>query len=378
MTSERPGLPPALRAQLASGYTPVRPLPPPVDSDALGGAVRSRQRSSLRRPSSSCAWTPPRLGWGGSWGVSLAQVVLGLGLVVAALKEAVPGRGWSRPAAVLWLALPLLLIVGVTYASWDLSPIRIRGQMVPGERNVSGGIDGECTAGGGAGQRSVGARVSNAAATGRGPSGPWRRLDGRCGLAIVLPFLRTRARADRSRCQRARLHDVGSDSRAPPLALKISAGPHQSSQRRVRVCGRLRDPCPFSLELAGRESRTTERGGLNQEHPLHEPVDAGENHGDRSGKGDSLRPLRASVSERDERPGHDHHDDQLSDFDAKVEREQRPAERGARQPELLEHRREAEAVNQAERCRQPRADVGGLAGGSAFRAGPAGCRRQRR
>jgi hypothetical protein len=70
----------------------------------------------------------PRLGWGGSWGVSVAQVVLGLGLVVAALREAVPGRGWSRPAAVLWLSLPLLLIVGVTYASWDLSPIRIRGQ----------------------------------------------------------------------------------------------------------------------------------------------------------------------------------------------------------------------------------------------------------
>jgi hypothetical protein len=70
----------------------------------------------------------PRLGWSGTWGLSLAQVVVGLALVVAALREAVPGRGWNRIVAAGWLVLPLLLIVGVTYASWDLSPIRLRSQ----------------------------------------------------------------------------------------------------------------------------------------------------------------------------------------------------------------------------------------------------------
>jgi hypothetical protein len=126
VTNERAGLPPALRAQLAAGYAPVRPLPPPVIRMlwvvpfALVTLVAAQAIFELRMDA-------PRLGWSVSWGVSLAQMVLGLGLVVAALKEAVPGRGWSRPAAVVWLALPLLLIVGVTYASWDLSPIRIRG-----------------------------------------------------------------------------------------------------------------------------------------------------------------------------------------------------------------------------------------------------------
>src|SRR4029453_4131196 len=43
-------------------------------------------------------------------------------------KEAVPVRGWTGTAAVLWLVLPLVLLVGVTYTSWDLSPVRLRGQ----------------------------------------------------------------------------------------------------------------------------------------------------------------------------------------------------------------------------------------------------------
>ena len=127
MTSERPTLPRALRAQLASGYTPVRPLPSPsmralwVVPFAVLSLVAAQAFFQLRVDA-------PLLGWTGTWGISLAQVVVGLVLVAAALKEAVPGRGWTGTAAVLWLVLPLILLVGVTYASWDLSPVRLRGQ----------------------------------------------------------------------------------------------------------------------------------------------------------------------------------------------------------------------------------------------------------
>jgi hypothetical protein len=127
VTNERPALPPALRAQLATGYTPVRPLRSPsmralwVVPFAVLSLVAAQAFFQLRVDA-------PRLGWSGTWGISLAQVAVGLVLVAAALKEAVPGRGWSRTAAALWLMLPLFLLVAVTYASWDLSPVRLRGQ----------------------------------------------------------------------------------------------------------------------------------------------------------------------------------------------------------------------------------------------------------
>jgi Negative regulator of sigma F len=127
VTDERPALPPALRAQLASGYAPVRPLPSPsmralwVLPFAVLSLVAAQAFFQLRVDA-------PRLGWSGTWGLSLAQVGVGLVLVAAALKEAVPGRGWTGTAAVLWLVLPLVLLVGVTYTSWDLSPVRLRGQ----------------------------------------------------------------------------------------------------------------------------------------------------------------------------------------------------------------------------------------------------------
>ncbi len=127
MTEDRPALPPALRAELSAAYTPVRPLPSPslrvlwmIPFAALS-LVAAQAFFEMRIDA-------PRLGWSGTWGLSLAQVAVGLVLVAAALKEAVPGRAWTGAAAVLWLMLPLALLIGVTYTSWDLSPVRLRGQ----------------------------------------------------------------------------------------------------------------------------------------------------------------------------------------------------------------------------------------------------------
>ena len=118
-------MPDALRARLAADYAPVTPLAPPLVRAlwVLPFAVLTLLAASttfeLRMDAS-------RLGWGGTWGVSGAQAMIGLVLVAAALREAVPGRGWKRPAAVAWLLAPLAVVVGVTLFSWEMSPVQLR------------------------------------------------------------------------------------------------------------------------------------------------------------------------------------------------------------------------------------------------------------
>ena len=77
---------------------------------------------------------------------------------------------------------------------------------------------------------------------------------------------------------------------------------------------------------------------------------------------------------------HDPDDRELADFDAEIEGETATTERRLRQAELLQHRREAESVDQAESRRRGRTNVGGLA---RFRSAPRGpstrmCRRRPR
>jgi hypothetical protein len=67
-----------------------------------------------------------RLGWFGVWGFSLIQSAIGFAVVAAALRESVPGRGWSRGAIALWLSMPILMIVGITMVSWQFSPVMLR------------------------------------------------------------------------------------------------------------------------------------------------------------------------------------------------------------------------------------------------------------
>src|SRR4029453_7279423 len=98
MTDDRAIVPAALRAQLAASYGPVRPLPSP--SMRMLWVVPFAALTLVAAPAVfQLRVDAIRLGWSGTWGISLAQLIVGLVVVAAALKEAVPGRGWSRTAA---------------------------------------------------------------------------------------------------------------------------------------------------------------------------------------------------------------------------------------------------------------------------------------
>jgi hypothetical protein len=120
------GMPQELRARLAADYQPVTPLASPV--------ARSLWLLPLAALTIGAApfvfdvrGDAARLGWLGLWGASGLQAVAGLALIVAALREAVPGRGWNQAAAALWIALPLALVLLVTLNSWEASPALVRG-----------------------------------------------------------------------------------------------------------------------------------------------------------------------------------------------------------------------------------------------------------
>lgn len=115
-----PSLPPALRRAVAEELKPVRPLPPPwrralpllawaVAAAALLLALRGL------RPDAE------RLGGLLLWGLVLAEVAAGAGLVALALAEATPGRGAGRavglPALAAAVGLFALLALLVRRAS---------------------------------------------------------------------------------------------------------------------------------------------------------------------------------------------------------------------------------------------------------------------
>jgi hypothetical protein len=118
-------VPDSLRARLAADYAPVRALPSPW------------RRAIWMLPMATVAllaaplWfnvriDAPRLGWFGTWGLSLAQTVIGLVVVGAALRESVPGRDWSARAIAMWLLLPVASVLAVTLTSWEVSPTLLR------------------------------------------------------------------------------------------------------------------------------------------------------------------------------------------------------------------------------------------------------------
>ena len=118
-------LPSPLREQLASDYAGITPLRSPVvrAASVLPLAIVLLFAAPL--------WfnvriDAPRLGWLHLWGASLAQTLLGVIVVAAALREAVPGRSWSRPVTALWTSLPIAIVVIVTFMSWQASPIHLR------------------------------------------------------------------------------------------------------------------------------------------------------------------------------------------------------------------------------------------------------------
>lgn len=120
------GLPQHLRARLAVDYQPVTPLPTP-----LARTLLLLPLSLLTVFAATFVFDvradATRLGALGLWGASGLQVALGLALLVAALREAVPGRGWNGTAAGLWIAAPLAVVLLVTLHSWQTSPTLVRG-----------------------------------------------------------------------------------------------------------------------------------------------------------------------------------------------------------------------------------------------------------
>jgi hypothetical protein len=118
--------PAALRAAIQRDLAPVRPLPSPV----------MRGLSLLPLAALLLAAAPltfsvrvdlNRLGYVWGWGASLMQIGLGIALVVAALREAIPGRTWSPPRLTGWIALTALVLVTVTLTTFAASPVRLGG-----------------------------------------------------------------------------------------------------------------------------------------------------------------------------------------------------------------------------------------------------------
>lgn len=119
-------LPASLREQLAADYRAVRVLPSPwvralwMAPLALLALVAAPLWFNVRVDA-------PRLGVFGLWGASALQTVVGMLVVVAALRESVPGRSWNGAVLTVWMLTPIVLVSAVTVLSWQASPILLRG-----------------------------------------------------------------------------------------------------------------------------------------------------------------------------------------------------------------------------------------------------------
>jgi hypothetical protein len=117
-------VPAALRARITADLRPVVPLPRPIRRMLwlvpiavllLGASVFV---FGLRRDA-------PVLGLALTWVASALQMLLGLVLATAALREAVPGTTLSRQAIGLVFATALLAVVTLTWMTWMVSPTTI-------------------------------------------------------------------------------------------------------------------------------------------------------------------------------------------------------------------------------------------------------------
>ena len=187
--------PARLRDRIAADYRPVRALRSPgrgyfaIVPLAIVALVAAPLAFNVRAD-------VPALGWFGTWGLSLLQCVVGVLVVGAALRESIPGRDWSRTAIALWMALPILAVIGITMVSnWAGSPGVAAIRVVAGGRRLLRRLRRHGAAGGRARERARGARVSGAAGRRRRADWIGRGPDGRRWLAHLLSLQRTRPRA---------------------------------------------------------------------------------------------------------------------------------------------------------------------------------------
>lgn len=106
--NESTPLPPELRRLVRTDLRPVRPLASPARR-ALVLLVWAPVAVALVLAISPARPDSAQLGWLFSWGVVLAELVAGAGLVTLALGEAVPGRGAGRQTGLIVLAGALAL-----------------------------------------------------------------------------------------------------------------------------------------------------------------------------------------------------------------------------------------------------------------------------
>ena len=117
-------VPAVLREAVARDLRPVKPLARPavrvlwLAPLAILLLVASVVAFGLRRDS-------PALGLPLTWGASTLQMFLGLVLIAAALREAVPGTSLTRRALGTAFATVLIAIATITWATWIVSPTRI-------------------------------------------------------------------------------------------------------------------------------------------------------------------------------------------------------------------------------------------------------------
>ncbi len=236
---------PELRARLAADYRPVRALRSPWMR-----ALWILPLTVVALFAASIAFNvrtdAPNLGWLGVWGLSIVQSAMGLVVVGAALRESIPGRDWSRSAIALWLAIPIVIVIAVTLTSWEASPVFLRAGWW-----LVGGI---CFAGSAATALPVVAFASILAA---------RAYPTRPVVAGALLGLGAGVMADagwRLFCHFSEpAHVLSAHLAAVVMSTMIGA------LVAVRLC-RLRG--------AG--------APLREEHPLDKPVQARQNHGERS------------------------------------------------------------------------------------------------
>ena len=120
MPSE-PTTPAGLREAIAADLKPVRPLLAPWKRVLVVGILGVVLLVAVP------AWYAMRsdgaaLGASLTWGASLLQVALGLGLAFVALRLVVPGRGTGTRTAALMLAAGVGTAVVVTLVTWWASP----------------------------------------------------------------------------------------------------------------------------------------------------------------------------------------------------------------------------------------------------------------
>jgi hypothetical protein len=131
-------IPGELRTRIEADYEPVRPLPSPfarglmVAPFAILALLAAPMFFNVRSDAD-------RLGMTMLWGASLFQTVLGFSVVIAALRESVPGRAWSASAVAAWVIVPFMLLTAVTLATWQVSQVALaRGWWVVGLVCLSG------------------------------------------------------------------------------------------------------------------------------------------------------------------------------------------------------------------------------------------------